>query len=226
MYKPVKVFPGLKQIYMFLLCESQYTFFSFFFFAIYWTTLRDYINKKTGRVKDHCQLASIQMSNYQSTVGTEIAPFFISPAFKQHCSRACWNQQWNTEEDVVLIKAVFLAGILKLNSWALPHHNNRYLATLTFAQAPSCSALMELLCSLRVIVQLQVPLCVPTIVEVSGASQDGETILLCLTMATCIRIECGFWYPFWFKNHCYRHIQWDTSSLAYMSLWFVSQCLY
>jgi len=41
------------------------------------------------------------MSNYQSTVGIEIAPFFISLAFKQHCSRACWNQQRNTEEDVI-----------------------------------------------------------------------------------------------------------------------------
>lgn len=100
-----------------------------------------------------------------------------------------------------LIKAVFLAGILKPNSWALPHHNNSYLATLISIQAPFHCAFTELPYSLCVIMQLWAPLCAPTMVEVSGASQDGETILLCLTMATCIRIECGFWYLFWFKNH-------------------------
>ncbi len=80
MYKTVEVISSLKLIYIFPLCEIQYNFF-----AIFGTTLWDYINKKTGRVKGHCQLASTQMSNYQSTVGTEIAPFFISLAFKQHC---------------------------------------------------------------------------------------------------------------------------------------------
>lgn len=94
---------------------------------------------------------------------------------------------------------MFLTGILKqANSCALFHHNNSHLATLISIPAASCCAFTAPSCHLCVIVQLRLSLCVPTILEVSGASKDGETILLCLTMATCIRDECGFWYPFWF----------------------------
>lgn len=86
---------------------------------------------------------------------------------------------------------MFLTGVLKeANSCTLSHHNNSHLATLIAIPAASCYAFT--LCHLCVIVQLRLGLCVPTKAEVSGASQDGETILLCLTMATCIIAECGF----------------------------------
>lgn len=80
--------------------------------------------------------------------------------------------------------AMFLTGILKqANSCTLSHDNNSHLATLISIPAASCCAFTEQLCRRRVIVQLRLALCVPTIAEVSGASQDGETVLLCLTKA-------------------------------------------
>lgn len=86
---------------------------------------------------------------------------------------------------------MFFTGILKeANSCTLSHHNNSHLATLI--SIPAASPYVFTFCHLCVIVQWRLGLCVPTIAEVSGASQDGGTILLCLTMATCIRAECGF----------------------------------
>lgn len=92
-----------------------------------------------------------------------------------------------------MITAMFLTGILKqANSCALSHHNNSHLATLISIPASSGRASTEPLCHLCVIVRLRFSLCVAIIVEVSGASQDGGTILLCLTMATCIKAGCDF----------------------------------
>lgn len=53
------------------------------------------------------------MSNYQSTVGTEIAPFFISPAFNNGVRVLVGISDGILKRMSCLIKAVFLAGILK-----------------------------------------------------------------------------------------------------------------
>lgn len=103
---------------------------------------------------------------------------------------------WMLRRMLALIKAVFFAGVLKPNSWALPNHNNSYLATRFPIQEPFHRFLARLLC---VIIRLRVPHDA-TMAEVSGARLNRRTILLCLTIATCFIIECGFFYLFWFEK--------------------------
>lgn len=165
-----------------------------FFFPIFGTTLWDYINKKTGEGQRSLSISIYPDKQLPVNSRDGGCTIFHQSGFQTNpvhmlVGISCWI----LKRMLFLIKAAFLNSTLKPNSWALSHHNNSYLATLISVQAPFHCAFTEPLCSLCVIVQLWVPLCVPTIVEVSGASQDGETILLCLTIATCIRNECGFW---------------------------------
>lgn len=104
---------------------------------------------------------------------------------------------WMLRRMLALIKVVFFAGVLKPNSWALPNHNNSNLATRFSIQEPFHRFLALLLC---VIIWRQVQMCVSTMAEVSGAKLNRGTILLCLTIATCFIIECGFFYLFWFEK--------------------------
>lgn len=175
------------------LCVLPFFLF-FFFFSIFGTTLWDYINKKTEEGQRSLSISIYPDKQLPVNSRDRGCTIFHQSGFQTNpvhmlVGISCWI----LKRMLFLIKAAPLNSTLKPNSWALSHHNNSYLATLISVQAPFHCAFTEPLCSLCVIVQLWVPLCVPTIVEVSGASQDGETILLCLTIATCIRNECGFW---------------------------------